>query len=61
MKTCWKTHEPTFQGHENKKDFRFHGVDISNEISMKFLAGYLCEPFTVNKTMNMDFQGSWNL
>ena len=51
-------HEPTFQGQEKKKDFRFHGVNISHEISMKFLAGYLCGPFTVFKTMNMDFHGS---
>ena len=35
----WKMHELTFQGHENK-DFRFHGVNISHEISMKSLAGY---------------------
>ena len=37
---CWKTHESTFRGHENILDFRFHGVNMSHDISTKFLAGY---------------------
>jgi len=32
MKMRWKTHESTFNGHENR-DFRFHGVYLSHEIS----------------------------
>ena len=30
IKMCWKTHEPTFRGHENG-DFRFHGVNWSHK------------------------------
>ena len=39
MKMCWKPHEPTFHGHESE-DFSFHGVNMSHDISKKFLAGY---------------------
>ena len=49
---------PLFKAMKKKKDFRFHGVNISQEISVKFYAGYLCEPLKVYKTMNMDFHGS---
>ena len=35
--------KPLNHGHENG-DFRFHGVDLSHEISKKFLTGYFHEP-----------------
>ena len=35
--------KPLNHGHENG-DFRFHGVNLSHEISKKFLTGYFHEP-----------------
>ena len=58
MKMCWKTHEPFFMAMNS--NFRFHGANLSHEISMKFFTGYFHEPWKVYKAMNMDFHESWN-
>ena len=51
-----KTHECIFNGHENR-DFRFHGIYLHHEISMKFRGLVSMGPEKFTKVLKVVFMG----